>query len=94
MSRLPGPRMSSSLQVRSTIRRLAFLYTMASRVLDGWTSRGCGLAYTQCLRERFSTVAPFELPFGVDGLIGSVYLAIGQPERYVEMVPSPARTRA
>jgi hypothetical protein len=25
-----------------------------------------------------------ELPFGIDGLIGAVYLATGQPERYIE----------
>ena len=33
------------------------------------------------------------VPYGIEGLLGAVYLAIGQPERIVEMVPRPARTR-
>ena len=29
-------------------------------------------------------MAAFEVPFGLEGLVGGVYLVIGQPERYVE----------
>ena len=35
-----------------------------------------------------------EVPFGIEGLLGGAYLAIGQPERWVECVPRPARTRS
>ena len=34
-----------------------------------------------------------EVPFGVEGMLGAAYLAIGQPERSGRVVPRPARTR-
>ena len=63
--------------------RLAFLYTMASVC---WMAGRveAAVAYTSAC-ETVLNSGPCELPFGVDGLIGSVYLPIGQPERYVEM---------
>jgi predicted ATPase len=63
--------------------RLAFLYAMAS--VCWMTGRvEAAVAYTSACESVLNS-GHCELPFGVDGLIGSVYLAIGQPERYVEL---------
>ena len=63
--------------------RLAFLYIMASVC---WMAGRVepAVAYTSA-GQAILNGGPCELPLGVDGLIGSVYLAVGQPERYVEM---------
>jgi len=62
--------------------RLAFMYLIAS--LCCWAGRvEAALGYTDACQALLST-GRFEVPFGIDGLIGAVYLTIGQPERYVE----------
>ena len=62
--------------------RLAFLYVMASQ---------CCMAGRIEEAVRYSDAGQMvigsgrdEVPFGIEGLLGGVYLAIGQPERWVE----------
>ena len=62
--------------------RLAFMYLVASLCwMVGRVEAAIG--YTDACQTLLSS-GGCEVPFGVDGLIGAVYLAIGQPERYVE----------
>jgi hypothetical protein len=63
--------------------RLAFLYVMASQ---SWTA-GRIEAAVDCsdAAQRVIGSGRAEVPFGVEGWLGGAYLAIGQPERWVEM---------
>ena len=63
--------------------RLAFMYVVASLC---WTAGRveAAIGYTDACQAVLSS-GRCELPFGVDGLIGVVYLTIGQPERHVEI---------
>ena len=62
--------------------RLAFLYVIASVCwMAGRVDAAIG--YTDACQPLLSS-EHCEVPFGVDGLIGSAYLAIGQPERWAE----------
>jgi predicted ATPase len=62
--------------------RLAFLYLVASNCwMAGRVEAAVG--YTDACQTVLAT-GRAKLPFGIDGLIGGVYVAIGQPERYVE----------
>jgi hypothetical protein len=62
--------------------RLAFMYVIASLCwMAGRAEAAVG--YTDACQAVLST-GRFEVPFGIDGLIGAVYLTTGQPERYVE----------
>ena len=62
--------------------RLAFLYVMASQ---------CWMAGRIEAAVRYSDAGQMvigsgrdEVPFGIEGLLGAAYMAIGQPERWVE----------
>jgi tetratricopeptide (TPR) repeat protein len=63
--------------------RLAFMYVIASLC---WTAGRveAAVGYAEACQTVLSS-GRGELPFGIDGLIGAVYLTIGQPERYVEV---------
>ena len=62
--------------------RLAFIYVIASLCwMAGRAEAAVG--YTDACQAVLNT-GRFEVPFGIDGLIGAVYLTTGQPERYVE----------
>ena len=72
--------------------RLAALYVMAAQ---------CWMPGRIEAAVRYSDAAQLVigsgrdgLPFGVEGWLGAAYLNIGQPERMVEVVPRPARTRS
>jgi predicted ATPase len=62
--------------------RLAFMYLVASMCwMSGRVEEAVG--YTDACQTLLSS-GHSEVPFGIDGLIGSVYLTIGEPERYIE----------
>jgi tetratricopeptide (TPR) repeat protein len=63
--------------------RLAFLYVIAS--LSWMAGRvEAAVGYTDACQTVLAT-GRAKVPFGLNGLIGVVYLAIGQPERYVQV---------
>ena len=62
-------------------------------VLDARTDRG-GCRLQRGGPDRFFGSGCDGVPFGVEGLLGAVYQAIGQPERTRRVVPRPARTRS
>ncbi len=70
--------------------RLAFLYVIASlccttgRIEAAVRYSDAGQIVLGRGREA--------LPYGIEAVLGAVYLAIGQPERLAECVPRPART--
>ncbi|MGO9507536.1 MAG: ATP-binding protein [Mycobacterium sp.] len=62
--------------------RLGFMYVIASLCwMAGRAEAAVG--YTDACQVVLRT-GRYEVPFGIDGLIGAVYLTTGQPERYVE----------
>jgi predicted ATPase len=63
--------------------RLATLYVTAAQCY--WTGRTEqeALGYAEA-GERLIGTGHYELPFGIEGSLGGVYLAIGQPERCAE----------
>ncbi|MGB9222062.1 ATP-binding protein [Mycobacterium sp.] len=62
--------------------RLGFMYVIASLCwMAGRAEAAVG--YTDACQAVLRT-GRYEVPFGIDGLIGAVYLTTGQPERYVE----------
>jgi predicted ATPase len=63
--------------------RLAFLYVMAAQ---SWMAGRIEAAvdYSDAA-QRVIGCGRAEVPFGVEGWLGGAYLAIGQPERWVEM---------
>ena len=72
--------------------RLAFLYVMASQCYrTGRIEEAVG--YSDAGQTVIGSGRD-EVPFGLEGVLGAAYLAIGQPERWVECVPRPARTRS
>ena len=63
--------------------RLAFLYVIASRCyMAGRIEAAVGYSDAGQIVLGRSRDA---LPYGVEGLLGAVYLVIGQPERWVEL---------
>ena len=70
--------------------RLAFLYVVAS--LCYMTGRIEAASATATPARSFSAGSRDALPYGFDGMLGAVYLVIGQPERCGRVVPRPART--
>jgi predicted ATPase len=62
--------------------RLAFLYVIASLCWMGGRVEAA-VAYTDACQTVLATRRG-NVPFGLSGVIGTVYLTIGQPERYVE----------
>jgi predicted ATPase/class 3 adenylate cyclase len=63
--------------------RLAFLYVVAASCwMAGRVEAAVG--YTDACQTVLAT-GRGEVPFGLNGLIGGAYVAVGQPERYVEV---------
>ena len=70
--------------------RLAFLYVNASQCFTtGRIEAAVGYSDAGQIVLGRSREA---LPYGIEAVLGLVYLAIGQPERLAEWVPRPART--
>ena len=64
--------------------RLAFLYVQAS--LCCVVGRFEEAVRYSDIGQTIITTGHYEVPFGLEGGLGSAYLYIGQPERYVEVV--------
>ena len=72
--------------------RLASLYVMASQCyIVGRIEEAVG--YSDAGQTVIGSGRD-EVPFGLEGWLGGVYMAIGQPERCGRVVPRPARTRS
>ena len=70
--------------------RLAFLYVIASQCFTiGRIEAAVGYCDAGQIVLGRSRDAP---PYGIEAVLGLVYLVIGQPERSAECVPRPART--
>jgi tetratricopeptide (TPR) repeat protein len=62
--------------------RLAYLYQVASVCyLTGRPEQGLAYVESMAMAKRDGCV---EVPFGLEGLAGGVYLMVGQPQRYIE----------
>jgi predicted ATPase len=62
--------------------RLAFLYVQASRCYNTGRTREA-VRYSDAAQTVIGS-GRYEVPFGLEGVLGAVYVAIGQPERCVE----------
>ena len=64
--------------------RLAFLYVIASMCYS--TGRiEAAVGYSDTGQRVIGSGRHDEVPFGIEGVLGAAYLAIGQPERWVEV---------
>ena len=64
--------------------RLAFLYVIASLCYS--TGRiEAAVGYSDTGQRVIGSGRHDEVPFGIEGVLGAAYLAIGQPERWVEV---------
>ena len=72
--------------------RLAALYVVASLCYMAGRIEAA-IRYTEAGQRAISSGRD-QVPFGVEGLLGGAYVAIGQPERWVRVVPRSARTRS
>ncbi|MGC2652006.1 MAG: adenylate/guanylate cyclase domain-containing protein [Mycobacterium sp.] len=63
--------------------RLAFLYVMASRCWNLGRIEAA-VCYADAGQLVIASGRHEELPYGLEGVLGGAYLAIGQPQRYVE----------
>ncbi|MGC1152370.1 ATP-binding protein [Mycobacterium sp.] len=63
--------------------RLAFLYVTAAQCWMGGRIEAA-VRYSDAAQLVIASGRHDEVPFGGEGALGAVYLAIGQPERYVE----------
>jgi tetratricopeptide (TPR) repeat protein len=62
--------------------RLAFLYVLASQCYNTGRTREA-VRYSDAAQLVIGS-GRYEVPFGLEGLLGAVYAAVGQPERCVE----------
>ncbi|BBX44944.1 hypothetical protein GCM10009641_24640 [Mycobacterium cookii] len=64
--------------------RLAFLYVLAAQC---WTTGRIETAvrYTEAAQQLVIGSGGREVPFGFAGVLGSAYLAVGQPERWAQL---------
>ena len=63
--------------------RLAFLYVMASQCWNAGRIEAA-VGYSDAGQTVIASGRHDEVPYGLEGLLGAVYVVIGQPERWVE----------